>query len=65
MEGDGDGAAGAAFKMSSIFHLLGKKIGSKAQAQAGRRKQGRAGKKSRCSGGLERLLKNGDGQGDG
>ena len=27
MKGDGDGAAGAAFKMSSIFHLLGKKIG--------------------------------------
>ena len=58
MEGDGDGAAGAAFKMSSIFHLLGKKIGSEAQAQAGSRKQGRAGKKSKCPGGLLICLKN-------
>ena len=27
VKGDGDSAAGAAFKMSSIFHLLGLKIG--------------------------------------
>ena len=49
MEGDGDGAAGAAFKMSSIFHLLGKKIGSEAQAQAGSRKQGREGEEVKMS----------------